>query len=169
MDDAEVVTMLREVFSNLKSKEGHRIWGMPHEKYSDEQKLFVDLVSTCNRRRIVEAYDEMIEITDYFSRIPSFNPDSFYDSKFTMDELAMYFAYVWCENKETLDKERPEEIFLRLLNEVGWSTRTVVFVLGTFRTGEIGYMDTPGGGIGNMDLAYQIAYPTSDPSSDQTD
>ena len=169
MDDAEVVTMLREVFSNLKGKEGHRIWGMPYETYSDEQKLFVGLVSTCTRRRIVEAYDEMIEITDYFSRIPRLTLDSFYDLKFTMDDLAMYFTYVWCENKETLDKERPEEIFLRLLNEVGWSTRTVVFVLVTFRRGEIGYMDTPGGGIGNMDLAYEKAYRTSDPSGDQTD
>ena len=168
MDEAEVVTMLREVFSNLKGK-GDRIWDGWEGEFSDEQELFLGLVSTCNRKRIVEAYDEMIEITDYFSRILGINPDSHWFLKPTMDELAMYFTYVWCENKETLDKERPEEIFLRLLNEVGWSTRTVVFVLVTFRRGEIGYMDTPGGGIGNMDLAYEKAYRTSDPSGDQTD
>jgi hypothetical protein len=168
MDDAEVVTMLREVFSNLKGK-GDRIWDVYVGEFSDEQKLFLGLVSTCNRKRIVEAYDDMIEITDYFSRIPGLNPDDHWCLKPTIDELAMYFTYVWCENKETLDKERPEEIFLRLLNEVGWGMRTVVFVLGTFRRGEIGYMDTPGGGIGNMDLAYGKAYPTSDPNSDQTD
>jgi len=168
MDDAEVVTMLREVFSNLKGK-GDRIWWLYEREFSDEQKLFLDLVSTCNGKRIVEAYDDMIEITDYFSRIPGLNPDYHWCLKPTIDELAMYFTYVWCENKKTLDKERPEEIFLRLLNEVGWGMRTVVFVLGTFRRGEIGYMDTPGGGIGNMDYAYGKAYPTSGPNSDQTD
>ena len=168
MNNAEVVTMLGEVFSNLKGK-GHRIWRVDVGEFSDEQKRFHGLVSTCMYEKIVEAYDVMIEITDYFSRIPDLYPDDYWSLKQIIDELAMYFTYVWCENKETLDKERPEEIFLRLLNEVGWLTRTVVFVLGTFRRGEIGYMDTPGGGIGNMDLAYEKAYRTSDPNSDQTD
>ena len=164
MNDAEVVTILREVFSELKGK-GHRIWRVDVEEFSDEQKRFHDLVRTCMNEKIVEAYDVMIEITDYFSRIPDLYPDDYWSLKQIIDELAMYFTYVWCENKEILDKERPEEIFLRLQNEGAWGMRAVVFVLITFETGEIGYMDTAGGGIGNPDRFYG----NSDPDGNQRD
>jgi len=162
MDDAEVVTMLRSVFSEVKGNDwrknrfpimsGVRQVSIDHPLFNDMARLFW-LIDECRERRIVEAYDEMIEIIDYFSRTPGLNINDYSGLKQLFDASAIYFSYVWCENKQTLDKERPEKIFVRLADdECGFWTRAIVFALVTFDKGEIGYMDTPGGGIGNMDL-----------------
>ena len=79
----------------------------------------------------MEAYDLIVEVIDYISKIPDLDPEN-YKMKTPIDDIAMYFAYVWCENKDSLDKERPEKIFLRLRDECNWRMRTVVFRTGNF-------------------------------------
>lgn len=152
MHDAEVVSQLRKVSSRIISNKDEINWkGSSAENIiliGDSKEMF-HLIRMCCKRRIVGAYDVIIEIIDYISKIPGLNPENYWSLKRPIDVIAMYFAYVWCENKDTLDKERPEEVFLRLRDKCNWRMRTVVFVLLTFRDGAIGYMDTAGGGLGN--------------------
>ena len=152
MDDADVVYQLRKFSSRIINDKPEIYWKDSSSKYialeGDSKEVF-HLIRLCTRRKIVEAYDLIVEVIDYISKIPDLDPENYWNLKTPIDDIAMYFAYVWCENKDSLDKERPEKIFLRLRDECNWRMRTVVFVLGTFRDGFIGYMDTAGGGIGD--------------------
>ena len=152
MDEPDVVLQLRKLSSRIIDNKTEKNWQDPPSENivlkGDSKEIF-HLIKMCSRRKIVDAYDDLIEIIDYISKIPDLDPENYWSLKEPIDDIAMYFAYVWCENKDILDKERPEEIFLRLRDECNWRMRTVVFVLLTFRDGVIGYMDTAGGGLGD--------------------
>ena len=155
MEDNEILSRFKELSSDALAQEENII-----EFVLNNEDPWRWSVSECNRRRLKDVYNDLTEVTDKLvSAVLSVNEEDL-DSISSLDnnplripdsvrvthilnDHAIYFKHLWCENQDSLEFERPLEILSTLFEK--YQTRAIFSALLTFKNGEVAYLDSPGG------------------------
>ena len=151
MEDNEILSRFKELSSDALAQEENII-----EFVLNNEDPWRRSVSECNRRRLKDVYNDLIEVTDKLvSAVLSVNEEDLDSTSLVGDRLnsvivthilndhAIYFKHLWCENQDSLELERPLEILSTLFEK--YQTRAIFSALLTFKNGEVAYLDSPGG------------------------
>ena len=151
MEDNEILSRFKELSSDALAQEENII-----EFVLKNEDSWRRVVSECDHRRLKDVYNDLIEVTDKLvSAVLSVNEEDLDSTSLVGDRLnsvivthilndhAIYFKHLWCENQDSLEFERPLEILSTLFEK--YQTRAIFSALLTFKNGEVAYLDSPGG------------------------
>ena len=151
MEDNEILSRFKELSSDALAQEENII-----EFVLKNEDSWRRVVSECDHRRLKDVYNDLIEVTDKLvSAVLSVNEEDLDSTSLVGDRLnsvivthilndhAIYFKHLWCENQDSLELERPLEILSTLYEK--YETRAIFSALLTFQNGEVAYLDSPGG------------------------